>query len=147
MFDVPGRPTSVTIIGWYLILAGAGGLLSIPQSLKAQKDPGMRNVMEHMPIFKEEFKKSLELPTEGIIVAGLMTALHVPLGIYVLLGANWARFGYIALNVLGIATVVVLGQPLLFVIPSIFVSGLILIFFFRKPANDFFTRRLPVRRY
>jgi len=147
MFVVPGRPTAVTIIGWYLIFSGAMGILSIPQTLKMRNDPATRQIIERMPFFKEEFKKSMEVSNTALIFAGVSMPLFILFGIYVLLGANWARIGCVVLSIVGIAGTMAMGQPIIFLIPSIVFAALEAIFLFTKPANDFFTRRPPIRRY
>jgi len=144
MFVVPGRPTAVTIIGWYLIFSGAMGILSIPQTMRMQKDPGTRAMMERMPFLREEFKKSFEAAPKAIPLAAVSSPLHILFGIYVLFGANWARIGYVVVTVGGFGATIAMGQPIIFLIPSLVFTALAVIFLFIQPANDFFARK-PAR--
>jgi len=46
----------------------------------------------------------------------------------------------------GIVATIAMGQPIIFLIPSLVFTALAVIFLFLKPANDFFARK-PARRY
>lgn len=139
MADVSAiRPSSVTIIAWLLIFTGAMSVLSIPQSIRQQKDPELRKVMENMPFMREEFMKVTNMGTGPTIIAGLIAGLNAAIGFFLLKGQNWARYGYFALTAVSFGTSIALGIPLIFVLPSLIWVLIVAACLFNKSANNFF---------
>ena len=120
MADVSAiRPSSVTIIAWLLIATGGMAVISIPQSIRQQRDPEVRKMMENMPFMREEFKKATSVGTGPTIVAGLLGGLNAAIGYFLLKGQNWARYGYFALTAISIGTSLAFGIPWIFILPSL----------------------------
>ena len=124
------RPTSITIIGWFLIISSALGLLSMAVM---QKNPDAMAILEQSKLGA----------TNQMILGAVGAIITAVCGYGILQGKNWGRMGYLGWSVIGILvgfltmpmqTLQMLGVA--FFIVSAF-------FLFRPAANAFFNRNSP----
>ncbi len=124
---MPERPTSVTVICWFLIVFNA---LSIVVSA----------VFFIVPDAKQSTTEISDLPF-AVQMAGLYAANIIGLvsGLFMLKGKNWARWLYIVGSVCGLIYSLAFTKiPLMMQLPGVVFFIAILILLFRYPANDFF---------
>ena len=120
------RPTSITVIGWILIVLGVVGFLGILPDLNS---PDARELMAKSPIpISVQYTMSF-----------LGLAISVLSGYGVLQGMNWARYLYVIWSVIGIGTGLATSPFKLMIIPSLVVFLIIAFYFFRPKANAFFS--------
>lgn len=96
------RPLSVTIVGWFLIVAGSAGLIALWTGM-----PGAREAAQ---AFAAAFEG------EWMLIASLAVAAGCGAGI--LFGINWARLIYVGWNLGGIAEGLLLISPMRFSLPA-----------------------------
>jgi hypothetical protein len=121
------RPKSVTFISWFLIVTGACSLLT---SFSSMNNPLVLELMAKSP---------LPVPAQFIMMyIGL--AIYITSGIFMLRGANWARFLYIISHAINILIGVATSPVKLMLIPGIIIYGIIVFFLLRPNANAFFSR-------
>lgn len=120
------RPTSLTIIGWLLIVFAGFGLIS---QLTMQDNPVAQQVLAESP-----------LPASFHMAMGIVGALvSAACGYGVLKGLNWSRFLYVGWSILGMI-IGLLTTPF----TSILLIGVLFLavfafFLFRPAANAWFT--------
>jgi uncharacterized membrane protein len=119
------RPTSVTIVCWFLIIAG---VLSIVMTMVTMNNPQVRELMEKQP---------LPVPAQ-IAMTLIITAINVVCGFFMLQGANWARMLYLGLAVLGFAYSLITSPFRMMVVPGLVFFGVFAFLLLRSPANAFF---------
>ena len=128
------RPTSITVIGWILIVFGVFGLLSVLVILALKDNPIMQQSMTVIPV---------ALPVQ--IARGVVgVAVTFACGIGVLRRQNWARFLYVGwkLTTLVYFFIVSPFSPLL-TIPSIVFFLILTYFLFEPTATRYFADAAP----
>ncbi|HWT13224.1 MAG TPA: hypothetical protein VN231_10765 [Allosphingosinicella sp.] len=116
------RPVSVTIVGWFLIVAGSAALLALWTGV-----PGAREAAQ---AFAAAFEG------EWMLIASLAVAVGCGAGI--LAGINWARFLYIGWNLAGIGEGLLLISPMRFSAPAAIMFAAIAVVLIR--ADGWFHR-------
>ena len=119
------RPTSVTIVGWVLIVLGGLGAIGL---LMAWNSPQAQQIMALSPL--------PPIVQQLLGFAGVVISLICGLG--VLQRKNWARWLYVIWNVasIGLALFTSPAQSLLLL--SVAMVAVIAFFLFWKPANAWF---------
>ena len=121
------RPTSITVIGWLLIVLGALGALGMIMALGIST-PEMQELMAKNPI---------PIPIQyAMSFAGL--AISIVSGYFMLKGQNWARLLYVIWSAVGFLIGLATSPMKIAMIPGIVVFLLIVFFLFRPKANAFF---------
>jgi hypothetical protein len=121
------RPKSVTFISWFFIVTGVFSLLT---SFTSMNNPLVLELMAKSP---------LPVPAQfAMMYVGL--AISITSGIFMLRGANWARFLYIIWSAIGFLIGLATSPAKLMLIPGIIVYGIIVFFLLRPNANAFFSR-------
>ena len=125
------RPVSITVIAWILIVAGLWSLASI---LLFPRPDGAEVMLSRSP-----------LGVDGHRILGLVWAfLNLLWGYGFLKGRDWARIGFVATGVMGIAASAMLltGMPFIRLVLVFSLAWMVLIgfFLFRPAANRFFGR-------
>lgn len=83
------RPLPLSIISWLLVVMGAISLLTPIAMWTMRNEPGMKKAMEIAPL-------SLEATIALTVAAALVSIVS---GIFLLRGAGWARWLYLAANI------------------------------------------------
>lgn len=119
------RPTSISVIAWFLIVMGGISLITTTVMIN---NPMMNDVMS---------KSSIPIPIQhAMSYLGLL--IMIVSGIAMLKGCNWARFLYIIWNIIGFFVGIATSPMKAAMIPG-FVFFLVIAFFlFRPKANIFF---------
>ncbi len=122
------RPTSVTVIGWILVVTT---LLAIPGMLWSLDASQVRAVMAESP---------LPIAVQWAIkIVGLAIALVC--GYFILQRKNWARWLYVGWMPVQLAYSLSLHAfRMLTILHGVFWSLIVIYFLFRAPANQFFAR-------
>ena len=121
------RPTSVTVIAWFLIVMGVISIISSIISL-FNPNPMVEEIMSRSP---------LPVPIQQLLsYAGI--AVSIVSGMYMLDGVNWARFLYVIWSVIGILISIITLPNLIFIIPGLVLLIIIIFYLFRPKANDYF---------
>ncbi len=121
------RPTSLTIIGWFLIVTSAFGLLGM---LRTINNPMVTRIYAHSP-----------LPLSVHLAIGVAGALiTIVCGFGVLKGFNWSRFVYVGWSLIGFAISFATIPVMSFVLLGLAFFLVMVFFLFRPAANDWFTR-------
>jgi hypothetical protein len=120
------RPTSVTVIGWILIVMAALAAVAMPIGLN---DPKAREMMKENPI---PVPVQLVMSVVGIVVMG-------GCGAAILMGKNWARILYAVWSGVGFAVSLVTSPMKLMLIPGLIVCVIIIVFLFLPNANAYFS--------
>jgi len=119
------RPTSVTVVCWFLVISG---VLSVLSGMMTMNNPMARELMAKSPI---------PIPVQmAMIFVG--AAISVVSGIAMLRGLKWARTLYIVWCVAGIVVSLATSPMKLLILPSAVFLLLIIYFLMRKPAQEFF---------
>ncbi|WP_363504340.1 hypothetical protein [Burkholderia sp. LMU1-1-1.1] len=122
------RPTSVSIIAWFLI---ATSLISVITSYTSLDNPIAQELMA---------KNLLPLSVQYVMLYfGL--AISVASGVAMLKGWNWGRTLYVAWSVFGLVIGLVTSPMKLVLIPSAIVLAIIVFFLYRPKVNAFFSSR------
>jgi hypothetical protein len=122
------RPTSVSIIAWFLI---ATSLISVITSYTSLDNPIAQELMA---------KNLLPLSVQYVMLYfGL--AISVASGVAMLKGWNWGRTLYVAWSVFGLVIGLVTSPMKLVLIPSVIVLAIIVFFLYRPKVNAFFSSR------
>jgi hypothetical protein len=122
------RPTSISVIGWYLILIPVISLIASTLSIG---DPKVKALMERNPI-----------PFE-VQVAILYLGLSITIlsGIGMLNGQNWARLLYVGWSAFGSAVGIATSPMKSAMIPGLVVFAVATFFLFRPEANAYFATK------
>lgn len=119
------RPTSLTIIGWLLIVMGIFGLIS---QLTMQDNPAVQQVIAESP-----------LPASVHMILGIIGAIvGVVSGYGVLKGMNWSRFLYVGWSAVGLVIGLLTTPFTSIMVLSLVFVGVFAFFLFRPAANDWF---------
>lgn len=120
------RPTSLTIIGWLLIVFAAFGLIG---QLTMQDNPVTQQVLAESP-----------LPASFHMALGIIGALvSAACGYGVLKGLNWSRFLYIGWSILGLIIGLLTTPFTSILLISVVFLAVFAFFLFRPAANAWFT--------
>jgi hypothetical protein len=122
------RPTSVSIIAWFLIITGCISLVSTTVM-----------IMIGNPEINELMSKNLMPISLQYAIAYLGLAIMLVSGAYMLKGENWSRRLYVAWSIIGFAIGIVTSPMKMAMIPSLVLFLIIVFFLFRPKANDFFS--------
>lgn len=123
------RPLSVTIIAWFLIVSSIISAFTLWSSFDS---PISQQVLADSPLPRSVHRA----------VAASSLALHLVIGVALLMRQNWARFLYVGLGLFSIVIQLIASPMLSIVVLSITFLVLIAFFLFRRPASDWF-RRAP----
>lgn len=122
------RPTSITVIGWLLIIISILSALGYLSIALQQNDPQVQEALKTSP---------LPAPVQfGIMVAGI--AIQFACGYAMLGGKNWARVLYIAWTLLGMCVALFTAPEKLLLLPGVAIFSVIIFFLYRPTANAFF---------
>ena len=124
-----GRPTSVTVIAWLLII---GGALNLPWTLTLLYDPKVKELMAR--------DSSLPIPVQYFhVCAGLLMVIVT--GVAMLKAQNWARMLYVTWSLISLLLLFT-TSPIRPILMFACVPTLIIVFFlFRPDANRYFHAR------
>ncbi len=128
------RPTSITVIGWFLIVMGAMAIFFISLGLLSN-DPPAHNLMAHL-VRKSMAGHLLPLSVQwGIGFMKILVMLTT--GIAMLNGQNWARFLYTIMSavILLIQLTMAPARPILGLIEFL----VVVFFLFRPKAGQYFS--------
>ncbi|MFC1825616.1 hypothetical protein ACFL9T_23130 [Thermodesulfobacteriota bacterium] len=119
------RPTSVTVVGWILIIMSGISLITSTLTLNS---PATDELMSQspMPIFLQY----------AIMYLGLLITLVS--GIAMLKGGNWARFLYVIWSVVGFMIGLATSPVIVMMIPGFVIFVIVTVFLFRPKANQYF---------
>lgn len=119
------RPTSITIIAWYLIVTAPISLVAIPMSL-------------NNPMAKEMMNRSLiPIPVQYfIMVLGLVICLIT--GIAMLKGKGWSRYLYVCWHIVTIIVNLATSPFKAAMVPATLLLLVYTIFVFRPVASEYF---------
>lgn len=121
------RPTSITVIAWYLIITGC--IATITSAVNINNGL-VKWIMEENP---------MPIPIQyAIIGVGLLVTLISGLGLFK--GWNWARILYAAWGVVEFSIGMMTMPPFLklSLVPGFTVFSVVVFFMFRPKANEFF---------
>lgn len=121
------RPTSLGIIGWFIIVTSAISLVETPLSL--------RN-----PVAFEMISRALLPVWATLAVAFVSALLNIVAGIGVLKGHSWSRTLYVAVAVIGLVVSVISTPFKALLIPGVVILALFSFFLFRPAATAYFHR-------
>lgn len=119
------RPTSLTIIGWFLIITGGISLLSTV-------------MMQNNPVFLDTLSAS-SLPVGVHLAVALVGGLiGMVSGYGILKGFDWSRLLYVGWSLFGMVFGLVSLPITSFFIIGLVFFAVIVFFLFRAPANAWF---------
>ncbi len=116
------RPTSITVIAWFLIATGGMGLIACSASLNS-------------PMVKE-FMAITPVPISVYI--GILVS--VAAGIGMLKKQNWARFLNVIWGAIGLLVPLFTTPLKMELIPGLLFYAIIVFFLFRPVANRYFSK-------
>ena len=120
------RPTSVTVIAWFLIVTS---LISLAYSYFTMSNPLVREVMS---------KGLLPLSVQYIMMfAGLVVTLVT--GFAMLKGLGWGRLIYFAWSALGLVVGLATSPMKMAMIPGALLLAIFAFFLYRPKANAYFS--------
>jgi hypothetical protein len=124
---VPGRPTSVTVIAYFLIVTGL--FLPFINTLSLLSNPGTRDLMARSPV---------PVPIwYFMLYAGLLT--DIVSGIGMLNRQNWARSPCVIWWGIAFLDGIIASPTKLEMVPNLVVLVVIAFFLFRPKANQYFS--------
>jgi hypothetical protein len=122
------RPTSVSVIAWFLIVTS---LISLVTSYASLGNPIAQELMA---------KSLLPMSVQYVMLfAGL--AITLAAGFAMLKGLNWGRTVYVAWSALGFVIALATSPIKIAVIPGAVVFAIIAVFLYRPKAATYFSRR------
>lgn len=122
------RPTSVSIIAWFLIVTA---LISVATSYSSMSNPLAQELMA---------KSMLSIPAQYVLMfVGL--AITLATGIAMLKGLNWGRTVYIGWSALGLVIALVTSPIKVAVVPGAVIFAIIAFFLYRPTASAYFLRK------
>ena len=120
------RPTSVTIIAWFIIVTCALSIVITPINFR---NPEVIAILEKSPV-----------PVNVQLALGVFIAsLNLICGVFMLMGKNWARLLYVTVAVLGFGFSVITSPMKMMLIPGLLVFVLIVVLLFMPGPSAFFT--------
>jgi hypothetical protein len=123
------RPTSVSIIAWFLIVTS---LISVVTSYSSLNNP----------IAQELMAKSLLPISVQYVMLFVGLAIGLVTGVAMLKGLNWGRTVYVAWSVLGFVIALATSPIKIAVVPGAVVFAIIAFFLYRPNATAYFTRKV-----
>lgn len=124
------RPTSITVIGWYIIIVNILGVLAMAYSFESQ-DAWDAMAQNALPVVVQ---RSLIMFTLGIsILCGFM----------MLEGRNWSRKLYIGFTGVSLLIQLVSAADKLMLLPAVVIFAILVYFFTRPAANSYFSGKVP----
>jgi len=122
------RPTSITVISWFLIISAG---ISLVSTLAIINNSEALALME---------KNSLPISFQhAITYVGLV--VMIVSGVAMLKGKNWARFLYVIWSVVGLVIGIATSPMKAAMIPGFVVFLVVAFFLFRPKASAFFAPR------
>jgi hypothetical protein len=123
--EIMKRPTSVTVIAWFLIVTS---LIALPFQLKGMNDPLAQELMARsmLPV-------SLQL---GLAYFGLLLSLVCGFGM--LKGRDWSRKLYVGWSVIGLLIGLITSPLKLALLPGAVLLAIIAYFLLRQQATAWF---------
>ena len=121
------RPTSITVIAWFLIGMGFLGVFGIAAGFIIPK-PHLHEALPENPIPAPLLR--------GIEIAG--AAIELICGYFMLRGRNWTRYAYVVWSAPRLVLFLVTAPMKLFLIPSATIFAVITVLLFLPAANAFF---------
>jgi len=125
------RPTSITVISWFLIVTSLLGVFPLFMLLTSQ-DPQITQALA---------ASKLPMPFFIAMAIGGMIA-HLASGIGMLKGHNWGRFLYVSWSILGIVVgmggILASNKSMLSMVPGAILFLIICYFLFKPTANQYF---------
>ena len=119
------RPTSITVIAWFLIVAAS---INLATSIGNLNNPLVKDLMAKSP-----------LPASAqfaLLYLGL--AVSLVSGIGMLMGHNWARWLYVIWSAFAFVVGLATSPMKLMLIPGVLVYVIIVLFLIRPVASRFF---------
>lgn len=121
------RPLSLSILGWFIIVASAISLVSMPLSLR---NPAAVDALHQAA-----------LPIGVLLAISIVSGLlNIAAGIGILKGLAWGRILYIVVGVTGIVISLVSFPSKAAVIPGLILLAVFVFILFRPRANAYFQR-------
>lgn len=121
------RPTSLTIIGWLLIVMSAFSLIS---QFTMQDNPVAHQLLAQSP-----------LPAAVHIALGVFGSLVAAISGYgILKGFNWSRYLYVGWSLIGQMIGFLTSPFMAIMLLSLLMVGVFAFFLFRPAANSWFLR-------
>jgi hypothetical protein len=121
------RPKSVTFISWFFIVTA---VISLFTTFTSMNNPLVLELLAKNP---------LPIPAQ-FAMTYISLAISIISGIFMLRGANWARFLYIIWGAIGFLISLATSPAKLLLIPGIIIYGIIVFLLLRPNANAFFSR-------
>lgn len=122
------RPTSVNIIGWFLIITA---IVSLVSSYMSMDNPITQDLMA---------KSAMSVPLQyAFMVLGLAVAFIS--GIAMRRGQKWARTLYLGWSVFGLVVALFTSPVKIMLVPGVLMLTVIAYFLFRPQANTYFSAR------
>ena len=119
------RPTSVTVIAWFLIVIA---LISLATSYKALDNP----------ISQELMAKSLLPISVQYVMMFVGLTISLASGVAMLKGMNWGRTLYVVWSAIGFVITLVTSPIKFAVIPGAVLFAVIVFFLYRAKATAYF---------
>lgn len=124
------RPTSVTVIAWFLIVSSGMSLIA---SIATINNPTVRDLMA---------ASSLPIPLQyAMTYVGL--SVMIVAGLAMLNGRRWARVFYVGWSALSFTVLLVTSPVRPTLIPGLVVFALLTFLLFRPRVNQFFSDNDP----
>jgi hypothetical protein len=120
------RPISVTIIAWFLIVAG---VISVFTTLSTLNNPMVEELMS---------KSLLPVPLQYAMMY-IALAVSVICGIGMLKGQGWARLLYVIWGIIGFLVGFVTSPMKVAIIPGLIVFVIIVLLLYRPASNQYFS--------
>lgn len=124
--EIMKRPTSITVVAWFIIVTSGISLLATPLSLN--------NPMAQELMAKNPLPISLQ-----IAMAYLGLTISIVSGIGMLKAQNWARLLYVIWGGFGFVVGVFTSPVKLMMIPGLVILAIIAFFLFQPSANKYFS--------
>lgn len=124
------RPTSITVIGWILIVLGVVSIVGLVFTI------GNPRVQEFMA------RSTIPAPVQIFMLVAGMT-IQMVCGVAFLKGYNWGRLLYVIGTGISIAVGLAMSPVKLAMAPGIILFAVVVIFLYRPAANSFFNAPMP----
>lgn len=133
------RPTSVTVVAWILIGLGAFGLLGTWNSYRMVASGEFDRMINSDPRMAAMLKDVPRPTTTQVLFGGVQILLQIVAGVMILKGNGLGRYLYVAMTLAGAAYALVIGNPILWMIPGLVITAIVAFFLFRPAANAYFS--------
>ena len=121
------RPTSITIIAWYLLVSA---IFSVFASLSSLNNPMLKELMA---------KNLLPIPLQyAMMIIGLVVIIVS--GVGMLKGLGWARLLYVIWGVIGMLIGFATSPIKAALIPGLVFFAVVVFFLYRPASNRYFTK-------